>query len=119
MRTIVNMILFCSLLSACHHSNNSKRTILEGTLWTSDFYHYHNNYYFITDSTGYSQNGQYMWSTPIDPSLYNNSRDSICYDKNDPFKYTLNDTVLTIKYSLTVHDTINDHRIFYLQKGDS
>lgn len=128
-KIILRQIAFILLVSltACNDARqtnnqanvNSKMNILKGTLWTSDFYHYHNNYYFITDSTGFSQDGQFLWSTAIDPSLYNNSRDSIGYDDDQPFKYSLKDTVLTIKYSSADNNTINDHRIFYLQKGDS
>lgn len=91
----------------------SPENLLKGTLWSSDFYHYHNNYYFITDSTGYWQQGQYLWSTPVDPALYNNSRDSIAYNDNSPFKYTLRDTVLTF---LDINDTTGQKgkSVFYL-----
>lgn len=112
-------------LTACGNSDREnvqkvlKKHLLKGTQWTSDFYHYHNNYYFVTDSTGFSQDGQYLWSTPVEPALYNNSRDSIGYENDEPFRYSFKDTVLIIKYLSAGQDTLNGHRVFYLQKSES
>ena len=120
---IVFIGVFMSLLfSTCknepttNHKINSKKieNILKGTKWSSEFYYYHNRYFFKTNSSGYSEDGQYGWSTAIDPELYNNSKDSILYEDKEAFTYKLEDTVLTINYKSKEEG--NEPRIFYLEK---
>ncbi len=106
----------CNFLGRIIGNQFSKKyeLTLKGTHWTSEFYHYKNKYFFQTDSTGYSEDGQYCWSAPIDPTLYNNSRDSVAYQGPDTFRYSLKDTILILTYGPI--DTASNQRIFHLQK---
>jgi hypothetical protein len=110
-----NLILFFLLLLGACHSDKSiaNKNSLKGSIWTSDFFHYHNIYRFTTDSTGFSRDGQYLWSTPVDPASYNNSRDSIAYEEDGSFRYVFKDSVLTLNYAS------NDPRVFYVQTTKS
>lgn len=122
--SFINSFLFLGVfvLSACKndetttHKNNPKKTdnTLKGSEWSSEFYYYHNRYFFETNSIGYSEDGQYGWSTAIDPELYNNSKDSILYEDKEAFTYKLVDSVLTITYKSKEEG--NEPRIFYLEK---
>jgi hypothetical protein len=122
--SFINSLLFLLVivLSACEndattsHKINPKKTenILKGSEWSSEFYYYHNRYFFKTNSSGYSEDGQYGWSTAIDPEHYNNSKDSILYEEKEAFTYKLVDTVLTITYKSKEEG--NEPRIFYLEK---
>jgi hypothetical protein len=85
---------------------------LKNTHWISKFYHYQNKYFFETDSTGSSQDGQLLWSTPVDTALYHNSMDSIMFYDPRAFVYSLKDTVLTIVYK----DTSARSRSFHWRK---
>ena len=71
---------------------------LKGTNWYSQFYHYHNNYYFKTDSTGSSEDGQVALSCPIDTTALGISGDTIIYSNPEKFKYKITDTILRIEY---------------------
>lgn len=122
--SIFSFIVLTLFISCAENAGKTKsaqkgpaQNILKGSLWTSEFYHYHNNYYFVTDSTGLSQDGQYLWSTPVDPALYNNSHDSITYNETRPFKYSLIDTVLTLSYRTLPQDSITEQRFFYLRNA--
>jgi hypothetical protein len=112
------LLLLIFEISSCENSQKPTRrkseTILKGTQWTSEFYYYHNRYFFISDDTGYSEDGQYGWSTGIDPEIYNNSKDSILYEDKEPFNYKLHDSILTITYKSKEEG--NEPRIFYLEK---
>ncbi|MCE3228788.1 MAG: hypothetical protein K0S32_3339 [Bacteroidetes bacterium] len=111
MRYLILNSAILLMLSACGRRTNAS---LQGSEWTSNFYHYQNKYYFLTESTGFSKDGQFLWSTLIDPALYNNSRDSIDYSDPVNFTYTLKDTVLTIEYT----NGVQEKRVFY-KAGDS
>ena len=122
--SVVNTFVFLAMIILCAcknetnttHKINPKKTenILIGTEWSSEFYYYHNRYFFKTKSSGYSEDGQYGWSTAIDPEHYNNSKDSILYEDKEAFTYKLEDTVLTITYKSKEEG--NEPRIFYLEK---
>lgn len=89
---------------------------LKGTSWESDFYHYHNNYFFKTDSTGYSEDGQLAWSCPIDTVALHISGDSILILNKSSFTYTLKDTLLMIRYTDPHHAETDTTRTFYMEK---
>ena len=122
--SVLNSIAFIGIVyfSSCKneptitHKINQKKTEnnLIGSEWSSEFYYYHNRYFFKTKSTGYSEDGQFGWSTAIDPKLYNNSKDSILYEDKEAFTYKLEDTVLTITYKSKEEG--NEPRIFYMEK---
>ena len=114
----IALIMLVSL-TECNENGKfttNKKNILKGTLWTSDFYHYHNNYFFETDSTGYSQAGRFAWSCSVDTLAKGISNDSILYDDDKLFRYFLKDSILTIKHFSTGRDANNDERIFHLRK---
>jgi hypothetical protein len=122
MVVIMPVILF--LATSCGLVNfrdvSQKKTVLSGTVWTSKFYYYCNQYFFKTDSTGYSQDGQLAWSTLFGQDTSNHiPQDSILYIDNDTFKYLLIDTVLIINYLSPEHDSTNDTRIFFRRPMDS
>ena len=81
---------------------------LRETSWTSQFNYYSNYYYFDSDSTGFSQDGQVAWSCPITPSLVNEkNKDSIIYTDKERFIYHIKDSTLFIKYpDWKINDTI-------------
>lgn len=92
-------------LSQIENYSNVPQT-LKGTKWTSRFYYYCNYYYFETDSTGFSEDGQVAWSCPIDTLALGISGDKILYSDQREFKYNLSDTILTIKYvSMSPNET--------------
>ena len=87
---------------------------LKGSKWTSQFYFYCNYYYFETDSTGFSEDGQVAWSCPIDTLALGISGNKILYCGQSRFKYYLSDTMLTIEYlTLRSDNTINRRVFFY------
>ena len=86
---------------------------LKGTTWNSEFYHYHNFYHFKTDSTGYSDDGQVAWSTPIDLKKNKIPEDKILYNGERKFKYRFHENKLIITYLDSDHD---QHRIFLYRK---
>ena len=89
---------------------------LKGTNWYSQFYHYHNNYYFKTDSTGSSEDGQVALSCPIDTTALGISGDTIIYSNPEKFKYKITDTILRIEYlDWRPNDTIYS-RVFYFRR---
>lgn len=124
--SVVNTFIFLGMITitlcACKNDSNSahkinlKKTenILIDSEWSSEFYHYHNRYFFKTKSSGYTEDGQYGWSTAIDPELFNNSKDTILYENKEAFTYKLEDTVLTITYKSKEEG--NEPRIFYLER---
>tara|TARA_Y100001954_G_scaffold231927_1_gene282303 strand:+ start:16 stop:432 length:417 start_codon:yes stop_codon:yes gene_type:complete len=77
---------------------NEKVKTLKNTVWSSTFFHYHNEYHFITDSTGYSFDGQRAFSLPLDSSDTDFETDKILYNDSVNFKYKLKDSLLTITY---------------------
>ncbi|MCD6069216.1 MAG: hypothetical protein K0S33_4042 [Bacteroidetes bacterium] len=100
---IRNCILLLGFFAAIHSgsaqkASNNAPVRLKGTHWSSDFFHYHNDYFFVSDSSGYSLNGQWSWSLPDDSAVVN-QKDSIIYDKKkDTFRYMLKGNVLSICY---------------------
>jgi hypothetical protein len=88
------LITGISVMFIACNQEKEKQISLSGTTWKS----YQNRYFFLTDSTGFSQDGQFLWSTPVEPDLYNSSEDSVAYDDNEIFNYALRDTILTINY---------------------
>ncbi|MCA6365175.1 MAG: hypothetical protein IM638_19240 [Bacteroidetes bacterium] len=115
------IILSCNSKSDIKSIKPIEKVILKGTQWSSDFYYYHNDYFFLTDSTGFSRDGQYLWSTPVDPVLYNNSSDSIIFFNREFFTYSLNDTLLRICYTPLQSNSLHkiEDRVFIAEKGDS
>jgi hypothetical protein len=122
MKASITIFIFL-IFTACNKSTSESnerdiKNILAGTYWASDFYHYHNCYTFLTDSSGTSKDGQFAWRVPIDSSLITHS-DSILYSDEIPFRYTLIDSVLTINYDQKESDRIfyqknNKDRIFFV-----
>lgn len=113
--------LSCNSKSEVKSVKRIENIILKGTQWSSDFYYYHNDYFFLTDSTGFSRDGQYLWSAPVDSALYNNSRDSIIFFNREFFTYSLNDTLLKICYTSFENDSSHkmEDRVFTAEKRDS
>ena len=101
-------------LSQIENYSNVPQT-LKGTKWTSRFYYYCNYYYFETDSTGFSEDGQVAWSCPIDTLALGISGDKILYSDQREFKYNLSDTILTIKYVSMSPNETKKTRIFYFR----
>lgn len=90
---------------------------LTGLFFWSEFYHYQNNYFFDTDSTGFIQMGQVAWSIPIvlnDPQI---AEDSIIYGGKEAFSYTITDTTLLIYFTESPSDSIHvyDTSLFYVR----
>ncbi len=119
--SVFTIVLFLS--SSCGNLNspteNETKPSLSESVWASEFYYYHNQYFFLTDSTGYSRDGQLAWSCPIDTTALQISGDSILYGDNDTFKYSLIDTVLTIKYQSPNSDGTFYTRVFHRRQSDS
>jgi len=92
---------------------------LKGTNWASDFYHYHRNYFFETDSTGYFEHGQLAWSLPIDTVALKISGNQILYEEPESFKYSITDTTLTIEYFKKDSAGLASRQVFYLEKRDN
>lgn len=88
-------------------------TTLAGTNWDSQFYFYHNNYFFDSDSTGYSEDGQMASSVAIDLESNGLTGEEILYEGKQPFTYTIKDTVLTINYTEWEIEGEKHSRIFY------
>ncbi len=92
---------------------------LKGTNWVSHFYHYHNNYFFETDSTGFSEDGQMAWSCTIDTVALGISGDEILYANPEKFKYTIGDSTLTIEYlNWRPQDSVYT-RVFYFRSQNN
>jgi len=86
---------------------------LKGKQFSSEFFHYVNYYSFQTDSTGFSENGQLVWSIGLDPDKYTDAMDSVYYEYPAPFRYTIVDSVLTITYTDPEHPKTDQFRIFH------
>lgn len=110
--SLIIIVLISSFWQKKDPKVNPVPTSLKGTNWTSHFYHYHNNYFFDSDSTGFSEDGQMKWSLPIDTIASGNSGDSIIYDDPKKFKYNIVDTILTIEYLTWKPNNIAENRVF-------
>lgn len=71
---------------------------LSGTNWTARFYYYHNNYKFLTDSTGIFEAGRVAWSCPVDTVALGIPGNKILYNDPLPFNYQIIDSVLFITF---------------------
>ncbi len=114
-RIIIILISLISLGLVNEVDNHSTvPKTLKGTNWTSQFFHYCNNYYFDSDSTGFSEDGQVAWSYPVDTLELGISSDDILYANPEKFKYDITDTILTIEY-LTFDSKSFYERVFYFR----
>lgn len=107
-----SLIIFSLILAAC---SGKKQESLQSTCWSSNFYYYHNQYCFITDSTGQNRDGMLGIAMGDSTKFY---ADSIYMDDERHFTYTLKDTVLTIKivneYERTFYRKLDSGRVSYI-----
>jgi hypothetical protein len=93
---------------------------LEGSQWASDFFYYHNEYLFETATSGRARDGQFIWSTAIDPKEYEGLPDSTYSFQDDKaFKYSLKDSTLKISFIGKDFNSHNRHRVFHAKQMKS
>ena len=86
------------LISLSFTFSNQKIETLKNTVWSSTFFHYHNEYYFESDSTGYSFDGQRAFSLPLDSSDVDFESKKVLYKDSVNFTYILQDSLLIINF---------------------
>ena len=118
---LLPLAIVISLLSRCSSEKNVETNsesfcapqTLSETQFSSAFFHYVNYYSFETDSSGFSENGQLVWSIGLDPEKYADAMDSVFYEVPAPFRYSISDSVLTIEYTNPDHPKTDQFRIFH------
>lgn len=82
--------LLVVLLASCSREN---KVDLLSSCWSSNFYYYHNEYCFLTDSTGLNRDGMLGIGMGDSTRFY---ADSVYLGDEVPFTYKLTDTSLII-----------------------
>ncbi len=93
-----------ALLFAGHPGQRSPT--LPGTTWAASFYHYHEDWTFVSADSVAIRTGQWGWSMPVDPKLI--SADSLYLGDPDVFRYRFDGDQLIVhgRYSGNEQDTL-------------
>lgn len=79
---------------------------LPGTTWAASFYHYHEDWTFVSADSVSIRSGQWGWSMPVDPKLIH--EDSLCLGDPEMFRYRFDGTQLIVhgRYRANEEDTL-------------
>lgn len=79
---------------------------LPGTTWAASFYHYHEDWTFISADSVAIRSGQWGWSMPVDPKLID--ADSLYLGDPEVFRYRLDGPQLIVheRYGANAEDTL-------------
>ena len=69
-------------------------TDLTGTKWAASYYHYHEDWYFVSPDSVEVCSGQWGWSMPVDPTLI--SQDSLYIGCGGRHAYQQKDSLLIV-----------------------
>lgn len=79
---------------------------LPGTTWTASYYHYHEDWTFVSTDSVAIRTGQWGWSMPVDPKLID--PDSLYLGDPELFRYHLEGARLIVhgRYRENEQDTL-------------